>query len=130
MLKSVLLVEGDRRLAAILAENIRELAVLDHHVHFQTARKRLMAAPLALIVANLRLGAFNGLHLVYLAATLGASVRTIVYADRHDVVAARDVQRAGAFYETRERLPAVLGGYVRALLPSADRRDSGLSDRR
>ena len=89
-----------------------------------------MTAPLALVVANLRLGAFNGLHLVYLATTLGACVRSIVYTDPHDVAAAREVQRAGAFYETRERLPAVLEGYLGALLPSADRRDSCLSDRR
>jgi DNA-binding NtrC family response regulator len=64
---------------------------------FLTARRRLSLRPLDLLVTNIRLEAYNGLHLVVLAAS--TPTRCITYATRDDVVLARQAQAFGAFYE-------------------------------
>jgi hypothetical protein len=75
------------------------------------------------VVTNVRLGAYNGLQLVYLATARSLATRSIVYSDEYDLGFARDAHRAGAFYERRECLPVTLGAYLRGTLPSEDRRN-------
>jgi hypothetical protein len=95
---------------------------------FVSARRTLAETPFDLLVTRLRLGAFNGTHLAHLARPRG--IRIVVYDSTNDVVLAREVQKAGGFYETVERLPVVLFNYLSPALPPNDRRDPALPDRR
>ena len=85
--------------------------------------------PVDLLVTNLRLGPFNGLHSVHLAGLLAIGTRALVYTSRLDIEFGREVQRSGAFYETRRSLPHTLASYVGAALPTHDRRHLGIQDR-
>jgi hypothetical protein len=110
------------------AHNVLRL-LADVHVcrEFSAARDRLLNRPPDLLVTNVRLQEYNGLHLVHLAKP---HTRCIVYSPHEDLVLAREVQAAGAFYERAMRLSRALPGYVQAELPVHDRRDIGLLDRR
>lgn len=130
MFKRVLLIEPDAALRAGLRDSIQSLAEVDDCAEFPAARARLFATSYDWLVANLRLHAYNGLHLVHLAAAVGLPTRSLVYGERHDVFLAREAQRAGAFYECRDHLPRALAAYLRGMLPSADRRDPMITDRR
>jgi DNA-binding NtrC family response regulator len=125
----VLLVEPNPRVAAIVVQAVGGRLAVERHETFVTARDRLFATPFSLVVTNLRLREFNGLHLVHLVTGRATPPRCIVYTDTADPLLARDVKRAGAFYELAERLPTTLPAYVQALLPPADRRDP-INDRR
>jgi hypothetical protein len=125
----VLLVEPNPRVADIIKESIRPLAQFYHHLEFESARRRLGTVRLDFVVSNLRLGAFNGLHLVY-AVNAVAPTRCIVYTELREPALAQDVRRAGAFYEVADRLPVTLPAYLAGRLPSADRRNPAVPDRR
>ena len=128
MLQRILLVEpnADRRqaFASILAAGATVQACAD----FEAARRTLADTPCGLLITQLRLGPFNGLHLVYLARA--RLIRSVVYDETTDLFLAREAQSAGAFYETIERLPLVLLNYVTLELPPIDRRDPVRADRR
>src|SRR5437870_1789141 len=126
----VLLVEPEAATRTLLQEVARTIAQVDGHADFSMARERLFAASFDFLVTNLRLGAYNGLHLVYLAAANGSSARSIVYSDHLDLGLAREAQRAGAFYETRDCLAVTLTAYLRGTLPERDRRNLAIRDRR
>jgi len=95
---------------------------------FWTAHARLLHRPPDFLVTNLRLEAYNGLHLVLLAAT--AVTACIVYATHEDLFLAREAQTLGAFYERLERLLYAVPSYLRSRLPLRDRRDVAVLDRR
>jgi hypothetical protein len=59
-----------------------------------------------------------------------ARTRCVVYSNYDDLVLAREVQAAGAFYERSTRLSLALAAYVRAKLPPHDRRNLTAADRR
>src|SRR5712692_3877848 len=126
----VLLVEPRADTRTVLKKAASAIARVAAHAKFSSARARLGDASFDFLVTNLRLEAYNGLHLVYIAAAEGISARSIVYSDRHDVGLARETQRAGAFYETRECLPVTIAAYLRGTLPPYDRRDPAVKDRR
>src|SRR5436189_1573102 len=129
--RHILLVEPNDASRAILRAAVRSLAHVETHAGFESARARLGVVPFDFLVANIRLGAYNGLHLVYVASTLnGASTRAIVYSDDRDLALAREAQLAGAFYESRQTLPTTLATYLTAELPARDRRDPARHDRR
>jgi DNA-binding response OmpR family regulator len=130
MLPRVLLVEPNPSIADHLLHAARAVSKMDYHASFEKARVRLAATGFDFLVTNLRLGEFNGLHLVHLAADLNQPPRCIVYTDTTDLVLGREVQRAGAFYETASCLPVTIAAYMRGHLPSADRRDPTRLDRR
>jgi len=125
----VLLVEPNPRVADIIHDAIREIAQVHHHLDFESARRRLGTTRFDFVVSNLRLGAFNGLHLTY-AASANTPTRCIVYTEAREPPLAQDVRRAGAFYEVTDRLPVTLAAYLAGNLPPADRRDPALPDRR
>jgi len=100
------------------------------HTDFSAARQQLLSAPPRFVVTNVRLGDFNGIHLVYIARRVSETFRALVYADRHDDVLAREAQRAGAFYERQQFIPVVLDRFLKAVLPSSDRRNAALTERR
>jgi DNA-binding NtrC family response regulator len=126
----VLLVEPNRAIADDLLHAARAVTNVDYQVSFETARLRLTGTDFDFVVTNLRLGEFNGLHLVHLAADLDDPPRCIVYTDTADLVLGREVQRAGAFYETASCLSVTLSAYMRGNLPASDRRDPTRIDRR
>ena len=125
----VLLVEPNPRVADIIQDSVHALAQVYHHLEFESARRRLGTIRFDFVVSNLRLGAFNGLHLAY-AVNAVAATRCIVYTESRELALAQDVRRAGAFYEVADRLPVTLPAYLAGGLPSADRRDPAVPDRR
>jgi hypothetical protein len=78
-------------------------------------------------VTNLRLEAYNGLHLVLLTA--GTATRCVAYSSG-DLGLAREVLAAGAFFEQSSRISDALIGYVLGDLPPFDRRRLISLDRR
>lgn len=98
--------------------------------NFSKARSRLTEHPPTLLVTALQLREYNGLHLVHVAAEAGLPTRCVVHTNAVDPLYAREVRAAGAFYETRARLPVALPAYVAALLPPRDRRETLPFDRR
>jgi len=127
---NVLLVEPDAQVASRLRRTVRRAVHVESQRRFDAAKRHLAATPVDFLVTNLRLADFNGLHLVYLAATLSQPTRCIVYTEQRDPWLAREVQRTGAFYETLECLPVTLTAYFTHTLPGTDRRDGGRLDRR
>lgn len=124
----ILLVEPDSMWCALLAARLP--GPVDGRDRFETARECLDVARYDLIVANLRLGAYNGLHLVYLARISGAATHAVVYDVGPDLGLARAVQQAGAMYERKHRLAITLPTYVGANLPATDRRNPAGPERR
>ncbi len=122
-----LLVDADASALTLLQCILGGVTQVDACTSFLDARRRLHCDRYDRLVTNLRLQAYNGLHLVYLAPS---RTRSIVYTDRHDTGLGRDVQDAGAFYESRERLRHALAGYLQNQLPATDRRALGQTDRR
>jgi hypothetical protein len=125
--KEILIVDPDAASLRAASNALRFQADVEVFSRFEAARARLLSRPPDLLVTNLRLQAHNGLHLVYMAAK---GTRCVVYANHDDLVLAREVQAAGAFYERSERLSSALAAYAHAALPSRDRRDLTLLDRR
>jgi hypothetical protein len=94
---------------------------------FLTARQHVRQATPDLLITNLRLETYNGLHLV---AHASPATRAIVYMDPADPGLLRVAQAAGAFVEAPQRVVAAAASYVGAGLPPQDRRAVNLSDNR
>jgi anti-sigma B factor antagonist len=121
--KHVLLVEPDPRAFGDVERALKSVATLRICQTFQNAHAELFAHPPDLLVTNVCLEAYNGLHLVHLAAGSGLRTRSVAYTDRPDLGLARVVQAAKAFYESRVSMIVALPAYVAATLPQIDRRD-------
>jgi DNA-binding NtrC family response regulator len=126
----ILLVEVDDVARGVLSAAAAPFANVESHGRFENARARLFSAPFDFLVTNVRLGAYNGLHLVHLTAHDEGAPRAIVYTEKRDPGLAREVQEAGAFYEVGTCLPVTLAAYVKGALPDHDRRDPAIPDRR
>jgi DNA-binding NtrC family response regulator len=126
----LLLVEPNDVSRQILAAAAASVTEVESHRIFETARARLWSAPFDFLVTNVRLGAYNGLHLVYVSSHGHGTPRAIVYSDQRDPGLAQEVRRAGAFYEIATCLPVTLAAYVKGTLPDRDRRDPVITDRR
>ena len=126
----ILLVELDDAIRAALLAVVGSWAVVEPHDGFESARARLSSSTFDLLVTNLRLGEYNGLHLVILAKSGASATTAVVYAEEGDLTLASNVQRLGAFFELARRMPIVLPGYLGSTLPSRDRRDPLKFDRR
>ena len=128
--KHLLIVEPDPTFRTLLEETAHQHGVVETVGDFPTARARLFAAPPDLVVTNLRLDAFNGIHLAYLLASVDWPSRGVVYGEELDVSLAHEARHAGAFWELRRRLLYALPAYLDADLPARDRRDPVRPDRR
>ena len=126
----LLLVEPNDVSRQILAAAAASVTEVESHRIFETARARLWSEPFDFLVTNVRLGAYNGLHLVYVSSHGHGTPRAIVYSDERDRGLAQEVRRAGAFYEVAACLPVTLAAYVKGTLPDRDRRDPANTDRR
>ena len=121
--KQVLLVDPDPRGFGALERALKSVATIHVCRTFQRAHAELFARPPDLLVTNVCLAAYNGLHLVHLAAGFGMHTRSVAYTERPDLGLARMVQAAKAFYESRESVIVALPAYIGATLPAIDRRD-------
>jgi hypothetical protein len=124
---TVVIVEPDAGRLSLLVLSLTGVARVVGCPDFQAARARLLLEPPELLVTNIRLCEYTGIHLVMLAS---ASTRSIVYMDPEDLVLLREAQRVGAFVESPERLMLSLPSYVGAALRIRDRRDLLRFDRR
>src|SRR5690348_1409096 len=99
---------------------------------FATARGEITSAGPAMLVTAVKLGEFNGLHLVYLMKLTNRPAPCLVFgADDFHLQIGSEAQQAGAFYERRSTIAAALGRYLTAsALPALDRRDISRRDRR
>jgi len=130
MTNRVLLVEPDADLRERLRLAAGKLALIDSPADFKTARLRLLSNPYDWIITNIRLAAYNGLHLIHLADAAQLSARILVYADERDATLAREAQLAGAFFEARRTVHKALPAYMRGAVPRRDRRNAVQADRR
>jgi len=127
----VLVVTPDPDVRRMLAVRLaRAATVVDAVSGFDEARGPLLATPYHLLLTDLRLGEYNGLHLVHLAAVMDLPTRAVVFAAGFDPYLASEVRAAGAFYEHAHRIVAAAPGYLHAMLPTRDRRDPARVDRR
>ena len=128
-MKHLLVVEPDTTLGQRLQASCERLARATLCRDFLSARSQLLAGAPDLLVTNLRLEEYNGLHLVLLAAADGVT-RSVVHTDRPDPYLVREAQTIGAFFERTDRLTHSLIGYLQFPLPQRDRRDAEHYDRR
>jgi DNA-binding NtrC family response regulator len=127
--KYVIGVDPDTGVFAGIQRALKDLAVVCVCGSFESARRELLKKPPDLLITNLRLEAYNGLHLAYLAAGVGSPARCVVYIDKPDPSMARQVHEANAFCELRPLLDVAVPAYVAACLPERDRRDPVLLGR-
>jgi ActR/RegA family two-component response regulator len=129
MLRRAILVDPNARRLERARRAIGD-ATLTTFTDFQSAREQLLRAQPQFLATALRLGAYNGLHLVHLVASLHIDARCLVYSEWPDLVLVREALRAGAFYEDASRVPYALSSYLKAALPDHDRRSPEWFDRR
>jgi len=130
MVGRLLLVDPDPWRCELILRGIGEDTHGDWCTTYEAARTQLVHGHYDLLVTNVRLDAYNGLQLVYLAQFAELPTRSLVYDVYDDPVLARDARQAGAFYEPYSRLTAALPGYLRGCLPPKDRRMATELDRR
>src|SRR5688572_15847267 len=131
MATRVLLVDPDARFRAQLRTAASDRAEIEMGAGLPEARTRLLAKPYDWLITNMRLDAYNGLHLVYLATSARLPLRMLVYSEHPaDVALAREAQRAGAFFEAKGCMERTIRAYLASSLPEEDRRDAGVRDRR
>jgi DNA-binding NtrC family response regulator len=125
----LLIVEPDPELGAALRQ-AAGFVEADVCLSFQAARSCVESNAYSLLVTNVRLKAYNGVHLAYLAKRAQTATHIVVYDERTDLGLAREIQNAGAFYDLAQRLTVTLPAYIGAPLPDADRRQPASYDRR
>jgi DNA-binding NtrC family response regulator len=126
----VLIVEPDTVLRLQLRNAVGSLAGVEADSGVPTARQRLLTTAHSWLVTNVRLDAYNGLHLAYLAKMAQEPPNILVYGGESDLLLAREAQQLGAFYESKEAIVRSLSAYLTTLLPASDRRDVATRDRR
>lgn len=127
---SVLIVEPDVRVGLKLRDACAAAAEATLCTDFESARSELEKHQPTVLVTNIRLEAYNGLHLVLLSQTTGSAARCVVHTDRPDFLLVAEALAMGAFFERTERLVYSILGYIWGALPPADRRDPKRVDRR
>jgi hypothetical protein len=85
----VLLVEPDGAVRERLLSVAGRFGHVDGDAEFPVARGYLLSNPYDWVVTNIRLAAYNGLHLMRLAAAARLPARFVVYADQQDVLLAQ-----------------------------------------
>jgi two-component system response regulator RegA len=107
----ILIVESDPRLAetwscAMRAAGCRVVAAAS----FEEARTALRAATPDVLVTEIRLGAYNGLHLIIRARASNPKLRAVVITATADPVVRQEAERVGAVHLVKPVDPHVLVG--------------------
>ena len=105
----VMLVEDDAALLSGFSEVLRDhgLDVVGFH-SFEAARGYLQRYRPGALVTDVRLGAFNGLHLAILARQLSPDLAVFVYSGYSDPSLQAEVARCGATYAKKDEILSVL----------------------
>ena len=127
---SVLIVEPNHRVGRKLREVAITVAATTLCPDFDGGRAEMQQHPPGVLVTNLRLEAYNGLHLVLLSQATSTGARCLVHTDRPDFLLVGEALGMGAFFERTERLPYSLVAFITGDLPPADRRNPDQFDRR
>jgi len=126
-----LLVVEPETILRLQMRNVAEtLVAVDIESNLPSARSRLLATPYDVLITNIRLHAYNGLHLAYLAKLKERPLTIVVYGPSDDLTLAREAQQLGAFYESRNSIVKSLARYLTSQLPPGDRRNPEVLDRR
>ena len=128
--KKILVVDSDPSMVHALRGALGFVADVEGCPDFTEARESLLRDPPDFLVTNLRLGAYNGLHLVYLAIGSGRGTRSVCFSNFVDLPLIHEAQSIGAFFEAPAKIPHTLASYLRAPLPPRDRRLPRAMDRR
>jgi DNA-binding NarL/FixJ family response regulator len=120
MVPRILIVDPDPVRQRHLAEAIGTAGIVESVADFQTARARLVATSPDFLIANLRLGEYNGVHLVYHAASAHIPVRAFVYTEKHEPGFAPDIEASGASYQTFRSLRTSVVAHLMADFMTAD----------
>jgi|KBSMisStandDraft_5_1062788.scaffolds.fasta_scaffold264968_1 DNA-binding NtrC family response regulator len=128
--KKILVVDSDPSMVHALRGALGFVADVEGCADFTGARESLLRDPPDFLVTNLRLGAYNGLHLVYLAISNGRATRSVCFSTFVDLPLIHEAQSIGAFFESPSKIPHTLASYLRAPLPPRDRRIPRATDRR
>jgi hypothetical protein len=129
--KRVVVVDCDPRVGAQIRQDCAALADIEVITDFPVAKRRILQRADPLLVTNLRLNEYNGLHLVYLISSAWRSqMRCVVYSAFPDLRLIEEAQAAGALYEPASTLAYALPAYISSPLPERDRRSPLSSDRR
>jgi len=128
--KEVLFVDPAVELQRSAQDALQSIANVDVCSTFSDAYARLITRPPDLLVTGVRLHAYNGLHLVYVAAQKAKSTRCVVCVFEQDMLLAREIEAAGAFLVRAPWFGVALKSLVTATLPHRDRRSATTVDRR
>jgi DNA-binding response OmpR family regulator len=108
---------------AVRADNSPAMMLLKDSGHlisfapgFEAAIKKLDQIAPELLITDVRLGGFNGLHLVIRSQSTRPNMRAILLDRVHDPVVAQDAERHGAAYIGGHVSPRVLAEHVSRLL--------------
>lgn len=113
---SALIVGPDRGDRALLGDALRVLGiVVNEAADFHRAKEVLVSTPPDALITELRLGAYNGLHLVLRCKTERPQVKAIVLARAPDPVLQQEAAELDAAFVVREGDGAWIGSIVAAL---------------
>ena len=98
-MKSALVVDDDKQVSGLLG---RWLSGAGYHVttcdEFEDARRRILEDQPGVLVVDVRLEGFNGIHLAILARQMRSDARIVVLSGWDDPVLRREASACGATY--------------------------------
>lgn len=107
--RSVVLVDDNEALLSGVSELLRQQDLeVFAFTDFESARHHLHHHQPSALVTDVRLGAFNGLHLVLLAKQWAPNVAAFVYSAHADPIIRDEALRAGAEYVAKDDIVSVL----------------------
>ena len=128
-MRRALLVDPNVARLDLLKKEINQAVAVTACTDFVDARTYLLTEAPDFLITHVRLGAYNGLHLVHLLGP-NAETRSLLYEEPIDIHLAFEAQLLGAFYESTSRLRFALRAYLARPLPERDRRNARSVDRR
>jgi DNA-binding NtrC family response regulator len=95
----IVLVDDDAMTLEVLREMLASWGLQsDAFGSFEEARTSLLAAPAGVLIVDIRLGAFNGLHLAHLAKVRNPGMTVIAVSGYDDPVLRAEAAGIGAAY--------------------------------
>ena len=117
---AILVVDGNSRALASLIEPLQNAGYRAVAADsFETARRLLYTQRYDLLITDLRLAAYNGLHLVFHSRALNPAATAIVLGTVRDVSLETDARRLGAHYVAGPVEPGSLIALVGTVLEGA-----------
>jgi DNA-binding NtrC family response regulator len=125
---AILVVAGNTNELALLVESLRNAGYgAVGASSFETARSLLHTQWYDLLITDLRLAAYNGLHLVFHSRVLNPAATAIVMAAIPDIANESETRRLGAHYVSGPLEPESLIALVRTVLEEAQQQAPGVS---